>query len=67
MKTGTNEALGVRLKKYRMDKLMTQEDLAKKLEMSRFTLSQIENGSEDVRDLTRAKIENFLTREATAA
>lgn len=67
MKTGTNEALGVRLKKYRMDKLMTQEDLAKKLEMSRFTLSQIENGSEDFRDLTRAKIENFLTREATAA
>lgn len=66
MKTGTNEALGVRLKRYRMDKLMTQEDLAKKLEMSRFTLSQIENGSEDVRDLTRAKIENFLNREQAA-
>ena len=67
MDTKTNEKLGVRLKRYRMDKLLTQEQLAEKLGVSRVTLSQIENGNETVLDLTRAKIEKFLTSEATAA
>jgi transcriptional regulator with XRE-family HTH domain len=66
MNTGTKEKLGVRLKKYRMSKIVTQEQLAKKLDISRVTLSQIENGNETVHDLTRAKIEKLLSETAAA-
>jgi len=58
--------LGKRIKGYRMENLMTQEQMAAWLGIGLRTIIRIEQGS-DPKDLTRAKIEKKLNSQAVAA
>jgi transcriptional regulator with XRE-family HTH domain len=52
--------LGERAKAFRLDRQWTQAQMAAYLGVSRRLVNQLENGYENVADLTRAKIEKQL-------
>jgi transcriptional regulator with XRE-family HTH domain len=62
---GRNNELGKRIKAYRMDRQMTQKQMAGFIGVTLATISRIENG-EACRDLTRAKIEKLLNNREAA-
>ncbi len=59
--------LGQRIKAFRLDRDMTQEQAANALGVSRPTIARLEAGRGKLMDLTRAKIERQLDKFQVAA